>query len=403
MAFVNQMTDDELQQQQQQQTQQPTLTGSPSAPFTGSTGDVSTPKAASQPVNRGGSQFSDVSRYLTQNQPQGQRLASKIGGNVISAGNQARQNIGTQQGNVQNALTTFNQGYQQNRPKPLDKSILDRVSSSPTSFFGATATPSSGPYPTREYYRGTESETLDKGFLPYKQFLGPTHSTAQMPTSPLPVSDQGGFDVYKGMLNAAYGGPTDLGYSADYSAIDPSVKQAGSLAEQYKTFSGREDLLGGLNKPNYSDAARNLDAVLLGAAPSRNILSKASGQNQDIAGRLDALKSLESGARQEASTKGAAGTQEAADIRGAAKGATDTAFGNLSQDYGGRLSSAQQEGQRLINQYGLNPEIGTKSDEQRALEEKLSGMLGGITNVASEEDYLKLAALNQLSGGNYAL
>src|SRR5882757_9847055 len=55
----------------------------------------------SQPQEKGGTPFADISRYISQNEPQAQRLASQVGQGIVQSGNTAR-------GDLANEGNTFN-------------------------------------------------------------------------------------------------------------------------------------------------------------------------------------------------------------------------------------------------------------------------------------------------------
>jgi hypothetical protein len=381
--------------------QQPGLTSASGEIIGGNTGNPGAAQAApAMPANSGGSQFPDVSRYLSQNAQQGKRLAAKVGGNVVQAGNQARNLASEQAGKLNNATQSFNQNLTANKVAPANQNIINRAASNPTSFFqpmardpgrgGFPTATATQPYPTKQY-AAPGGRMID----------APAQSTASF-GGPLQIEDQAGLDQFKGMRDAAYKGPSELGYDGDYQGLDQSVSAASDATGKAKTDSGRLDLLrslygGGVNSPGVA----NLDNFLLRGSGAQNVIGRAAAQNAGVEGLGTAARSAESAAETDALGKAKAENDAATGVRNQVQDAflgPQGAYTQFDQGYDARLSQAQQDAKKTVNQYfghSLNP------DQQVPETEAIRNELLGLNNVASQDDYDKLQAINELLGSNY--
>lgn len=390
MAYAPKLLQDEDQQNQGVTTGSQSLSGSGG---TGSGGSVVS--APSTPQNVGGNQFPDISRYLSQNKDAGNRLASKVGGNVLQAGNEARGLAAEGQNKLNTAQSTFNQNLTQNKVAPVNQTVLDKAKSDPTSFFQkapANSLQNVIPYATKSYVTPTK-QTIQ----------APVQSTAT-PTGPLAVSDQGGLDQFTAMRDAAYKGPTELGYTGDYGALDEAISKAGNLSQKATTDTGRLDLLrnlygGGVTSPGVA----NLDNFLLRGSGAQNLLSNVAKQNAGIDSLGTNLRSSESAATADALAKANAETTAAQNVRNQVQDAftgTDGAYTNFDKDYDARLAQAQTDAAKVRDQYfGSTNNVDQQIPEIEAIRNQLSN----ITNVANPADYEKLQAINQLLGTNLGL
>jgi len=222
----------------------------------------------------GGNQFADVSSYLSQNQPQAQRLASNIGQNVVQAGNQARQAVG----NTQN---TFNQQLQTSRV-PYNQDLANRAATDPRSFYRqATPTP---PQPTgNRKMKGINYLTRSGGGGGEGRFknLMPALTQVQQPlvdvNSPINPEDVAAFQR---MRDAEYKGPMDLtGIEGYQEAVGQGANAAG-LTDKLGNEIGIQDLLATLT----GRSANPLDQALLGGGNAQGILQNSGKENADVPG-----------------------------------------------------------------------------------------------------------------------
>lgn len=204
------------------------------------------------PENRGGSQFADVSRYLTQNRDASNRLASKIGNQAVTAGNQARSDIA----GVQNS---FNQAANSS-VIPYNQDVANRAATNPMSFFNYNYV------------------TQTKGHGPKH----PAQSQVVQGTTPTGVADQAALDQFNAMKNASYTGPTDLTGQQGYGTAVANAQKAANITGQLGTDIGRSDLLQGMYGGKTNVGASALDRLLLGGGDSMNILNQAAANNQGI-------------------------------------------------------------------------------------------------------------------------
>ena len=231
-------------------------------------------------ANAGGSQFADVSAYLSQNKPQAQRLASSIGQNVVQAGNQARQSLG----NTQN---TFNQQLQTSRV-PYNENLANRAATDPRSFYSQpppvqadTKKQKSGPGGNRGGNQFVGAQYLTQGGNPSGgkkgRFENLMPSIAQQPqAAPNP---QDVLDFQK-MRDAQYKGPMDLTGVEGYQDAVGQEANAADMTQNLGNEIGLQDLLANLT----GRSSNPLDQALLGGSQAQGILQNSGLQNADIPG-----------------------------------------------------------------------------------------------------------------------
>lgn len=335
--------------------------------------------AQPQKQEKGGSPFQDISRYLSQNQPQAQRLASQLGENVVQFGNQARNDI-TNSGNTFNTDVTSG-------TTPLNQGVINQVAHNPTGLFTfPQPPPPPPPAPPRQHGHGAQNSPTPSGGPirvqpPVQVNLNHTRNP-RPPTLPPPVvpntgvpgiNNQGLFDQFEAQRNAQYTGPTDITQQQGYQTAQNDINAANTQGQNLQSDTGRMDMLNNLYGSNYnSPGVTNFDNQLLQTAPAQNILSQSIGQNADLNPEI-----------QDLATQAAQRVQGAQDTEAGARNAVDTAFFGpqgtypaFQQDLQHRLTAAQQ----LYQQPNLTPQ-----------------------QIATQDDYNKLQALNQLLGTNYGI
>lgn len=314
-------------------------------------------------VYKGGSQFQDVSRYLSQNAPQANRLASQVGNQIVQAGNQARESGRQAQNQFQQDLSTSR--------IPYNQQLASRVSTDPRSFYSYQQPQM--PAPT-----SNGKGKNNKGGMQFPSVLNRpmANNNLQFPSvlndsvpmqQPDPIN-QADIDAVTRMLSGSYEGPTDLTGYEDYSSALEKGKIAEDMAKNSTSGIGMSDLLGNLSGGR-SVAGGVLDSALLNTGGAQDILKSSGEQNEGI---IDALI---------ASNKDAE-TQ-----------AKDVAASNL-ETRNSFLNAATGEGS-WYDQLG------------NTLDDRISGLRGGKRRNATREDVANLddrqrmEALNRLLGSNY--
>lgn len=243
------------------------------------------PEEEKPKVQKGGSQFADVSQYLAANKPQAQRLASTIGQNVVSAGNQARQSLDATKQN-------FNQQVNSSTV-PYNQALAQRAQQDPRSFYGGYAQipqapanaqqwksmkTTGGPQkPTGKFGNIAQYLSQNKGGIP----IVPEKPIANVPSQIAPASPQDLLD-FQAMRDANYTGPNDLTGVEGYSDAMANEQSATDMTNNVGTEIGRQDLLNPLYEGSRGGSA--LDQALLGTGGASSILNDAAGQNADVIG-----------------------------------------------------------------------------------------------------------------------
>lgn len=320
---------------------------------------------ATPKVNRGGSQFGDIARYISQNRQGGERYASQLGNQVINQADQARQKADQDaRARLGEAESSFGQAVNANRV-PYDQTVVNRVAQDPRVLYSF---PESKPQPVQPI-------KLKKG---QKRALRLDPNAAvldrtQVPQARTPITDyatpadQSGIDAFRQMLQGQYQGPTDLIGQQGYSAAESAIQNVFNAGQ-------------GFQPQRYGGSGSGLDSALLRRAGAANILSGA----QDIANQENQLtgKNLQS-------LLSSANTQ--------AKGKADEVSKQTEE---GRKAAAAS----LADIFpGIQKGIGERLEKERSRYNKYAKDLITPQHVARDEDYQKIAALNALLGQNYRL
>jgi len=319
-------------------------------------------------VNRGGSQFSDISRYINQNKQAGERYASQLGGQAINeaqaartkADQDARQRLGE-------AESSFGQAVNKNSV-PYNQDLVNRVAADPRSLYQF---PSVVPKPQAKPLKKWQINILRKD--PTAGVL----TSKSIPQAYTPEGDyatpknQADIDAFRAIKDAKYEGPTDLQGQTGYTDAENAIQNVfGAAGNANPTYAGRGPSVGAIG----------LDSALLRRSGAANILSGAQnivgGENQRVGESLQGLLSS-------ANTR--------------AKEQAGSAASQLAQG-----SEAANEAVSGILP-GINKSIDDRVTAERAQYIKSAQPLLGRENVTNEEDYQKLAALNALMGSQYTL
>ena len=361
--------------------------------------------ATNQPVqptriNRGGSQFPDISQFLQANEPQAQRMAAQMSQNIVREGSEARQALRDLQGK-------FDKSVAKNRVD-VDKDLLARAKADPTQFFGYQSqtmpTDNLGrPIIDWRRYRddfgrrggrgpkgasGRGRGPKRRGKAPdWARYLSQDRSGSGRKDRYLPpdpdrdpgkgaVTDKKAVDDIQKMLGAEYKGPEALKDQEGYKDMVNELIEATDAANKATTDMGRLDLL---RQMYGTDSQRGgvsaLDNMLLGTGGAQNILG-------DAAERTANVESIVSQAEKDAMADVKA-AQEA--TLGARQAATEAFTGKE-----GALPS-------LFEQYGQNvADVDAMRENMRGRDRR---EWRGYT--PSTEEMMRLDALNQLLGQNY--
>lgn len=342
----------------------------------GSSTVSSSPSAAPKPTNAPDNpgNFVGIQQYLDQNKPQAAKLAQNVGDYVSGQGVKA-------QGALDEGQNKFNQDVTQNTVN-LNQDLFNKAKSTPEEV----------------------------------------------------AADQAKKSEFIKMRDAQYKGPTSLEGSDYYQPINLAVQNALGTADKTNSTLGRSELMTDIQKQNnqkVSRGAANLDSALLSVSPdSKTILSQARGsiapldQKLKDAAAADALKASQA-ADQTAKTQkaiqdafaGPNGVQS--QIESSVKSRADQSS-QMADKTSGDILNKLKSGDKNIsdnelkllgltrNQYlGLvNDQEFYKSRNQHTPLDDLSSFAtrqmgqNQITpqNVASDEDYAKYSALNELMG-----
>lgn len=353
-----------------------------------------------QPQDKGGSQFPDISRYLSQNEAGGKRLASQYAGKVATQGNEARQGVT----NLQNAFNT------QATAIPVNETVKQQAVQAPKSFFNEPAQTQQGPnvpqplpqttpvFDTHNYETAQNIPYYTSQANPDPGPAGPNpahpayvynpinfQSQVTAPTAPAPVANQPGFNALQAMLHAKYEGPQNLAGMSGYADTQAAVQKAAQLGPESTTDQGRRDMLRSMyGNRTVSPGVANLDNLLLQAQGPQKVLRGISDKNADIPGLL-AQANTASGERAKSVTD--LDAQTAQSVLAALTGR----YQDFDTDYQKRLADAKAAEQM---QEAITIPRHARDDHT---------VFNRPTNVATEDDYQILQALNQLLGSNYGL
>ena len=286
-------------------------------------------------VQKGGSQFADVSAYLNANKQQGQRLASTVGQNVMDASNKARQsNSGLQQ--------KFNEKVQTNTV-PYNQGLAQKAMQDPRSFFQGYQPIQQAPQNAKDWQamrKQTNQQISPKGkFGNLSHYLSqggkkPIPIVPPQPTAPEPITPTNPDDIaaFQAMQNANYAGPQSLADDASYGDALAQEQEAAKMISGLGNEVGRQDLLSGLYEGGRGGSA--LDQLLLGSGEAQGILGNIATQNADISGALE-------GANEQSIAT--------ADAAEATNAATRDKF---NQEIGGSLQGLQSQQAELAKKRG---------------------------------------------------
>lgn len=241
-------------------------------------------------VQKGGSQFADVSAYLSANKPQAQRLASQVGQNVVNAGNQARQA-------AQPIQQKFNEQVQANTV-PYNQAIAQKAQQDPRSFFQGYQPIQQAPTNAKDWQsmRKAANQQISGGnkFGNMAQYLSqnkkggipivaPHDATPE--SAPITPTSPDDLAAFQAMRDANYQGPESLSQDAGYgNALDLQNTAAGMTSDVGNDV-GREDLLKGFYEGSKGGSA--LDQMLLGGGEAKPILDQSAKENADLPGALE--------------------------------------------------------------------------------------------------------------------
>ena len=211
-------------------------------------------------VNRGGSQFADVSRYLTQNRQGADRMAGRVGGEVVNAGNNARADLANTQGN-------FNKQVAAGTP----------VAPPPATPAPATATPvAPAQAQVLKGRRGGGQQKRDPRI--FNMLAQGGGAQMQQPLAPVAAPAP------------QYTGPDQLNQAQGFAGTEASIKSAQDAASGLRTGAGVNDALQGLYGAQRSGGVSALDNALLGR--SGGILGGAADQNAGLGDSLQNSQKL---------------------------------------------------------------------------------------------------------------
>lgn len=332
--------------------------GAPSVLSGGSAPTTQNPEGAG-----GGSQFSDVTKFLEQNRGQANKLSQDLGNTLTTKAKDAQQTLGTQQ-------SAFNQAVDSSEVKP-NESLISEVKASPTSV-------------------ANDAEKLQQ---------------------------------FSSMRDAEYQGPLAFEGSSFFQPAKQQIDSAKSLLDQSKTEEGRMQLLGGLNQGKQSNrGAQTLDNLLIqGSQQGKQTIDQASQWNDSLDQRLSSVNQAATQRANEAKQNTDSVRTSVRDLLNNSESGLLPSFekdllGTNGQ--GGRVRNAQQQ---LID---LNSRVSNDLSDQFTLDQETLDLFGlknddrifglnlneyyqqaspndiNIANVATTEDYDRYLALATLAGIN---
>jgi hypothetical protein len=377
MAFVQNPQDDEEEKAKQGQPQAIAGTDQLGVGSAGATGAGPTAGSFNSPQSSGLSGFTDVAAYLDANRDQAQDLAGKVAAKFGEQATQARSDIDS-------ANQQFNQSIDQSTVNP-NEDLVNRAASDPSGFVG-------------------NPDDL-------AQFMK--------------------------MRDAQYGGPTQFEGSANYAKLQGEVQGALANKGNIDTEQGRQQLLYGLGT-NPTAGQVTLDQLLLGADPNaRATLANAAAPFAGLSDYLDnTSKAANAHAAQAKDSTGHAAQLVSDKFTNAQTGvipqfqqglqahATDAEkqrelYNWQLNDVIGKLQSGQSLAPGEIEKLGLQPgqieslysiNSTAKTYGQQAinpaeylLAKNPVNTPATVQNTASDADYAKAAALQQLMGQSAGL
>lgn len=218
-------------------------------------------------VDRGGSSFPDISRYLSQNRDAANRTASRIGNQVTSQASDARARLA-------DARNQFGQQVQAGTPQ-YDPNLINQAKSDPASLFQYQQPPA----PQMKNKGGKQNNASNYGnmvpFLSGQKSSNPINYTD--PNVAFTANDPNQISQFQNALSAQYTGPTELTDQQGYSDIVNSLQGANEQAVQTQSDVGRMDLLNDLyGAPGTRGGVSMLDNLLLKSGDAGNVLNRST-------------------------------------------------------------------------------------------------------------------------------
>jgi hypothetical protein len=314
MAYVpNNNFNEQDQQDQQAQQQSIQQTGGTGATV-GATGGQQT-QQFNQPTQQG-TGFTNLNRYLEQNQPQAQQMASNVASTVSQSGEQARQG-------VEQAQNQFNQFADQSTVN-FDQDLFNRIN---------------------------------------EDAVGVAQDTDL-------------FNQVAQQRQAQYTGPQDLQQSEFYQPARQQVQQAQQTAQKTTTDAGRKELTSQFNTGQTTAGMSSIDNLLLGGQQQRQILGEAREGLSDLDTRLMSANELAQQRAQEVAQTNQATREQAQNaLQGSLQGFREDVDSRTAQTiedarnaYGQMMATLQSGGQlteEQIQMAGMTPEQYIEFEKQR--------------------------------------
>lgn len=232
--------------------------------------------AGGSPQSQGTSGWTDINAYLNANQEQAVDTANKVAGR-----------LGEQATDVRGAIDTAKTGFKQKVDESTineDNDVVSRASADPLAF-------------------SSNADDVAK---------------------------------FKKMRDAQYGGPTSFQDADDYTTLLQKIDEANQKAKGVDTEAGREALLAGI-MTNPTKGMTSLDNLLIGQNPNaRQKLTDAAKPFAELSGYLDT-------ATGEATGYATEGRNKTSDTATATKAALDATRGRLDTDLTNKLAATKTE------------------------------------------------------------
>ena len=370
MAFYNEIDDEDIIVEGGVPTPAPGSSTIGTSGSEASTGNAAQVQAPARPGT-----FAGIQDYVNANKTQTTKLAGDVGGMVMGYGNDARSSLNT-------GVNQFNQ--------EVDKNTIN---------------------------------------LDDKVFNSAKTNATQV------ANNQPDLKTFQGMRDAEYKGPANLQSSEFYQPINESFNTANTASNNTQTDRGQRTLLGQLQQKQRGKVNQgSLDfnsALLQGDADARQILNTFRDSNADLSGLL-------SGAKESASNKAAQGGATTANTKKTVNDAFTGKKGvqgamekelelNAAKAINQSTEQSKQTMEALKNNTPLNPQqlasLGLTSEQYNTLKTNINAYNTNSNknqfqdwasyatqnnpefqinaqNIASQDDYAKYAALNQLMGTN---
>jgi hypothetical protein len=332
MAYVPQQNPYNDEQVMQSQQNAADMVQGASAPAAPATQQASQPASTTQPVNKGGSSFPDISRFLSQNKPQANRLASRIGNQYLGQANQGAQQLGNIRGQFNTAVNASR--------VPFNQDIANRFSNDLRSFWNfPTASTPYQPGPGGKKNKGNQDQTIYRANGNGKN-KGPSQVQPDLntPADQAPVgitpTSQADLDAFIAMRDANYTGPTDITQQEGYGDAIANLQAGNKFSNFANDSSAINDELNKFAGPGYSSGASALDNLLLGSSgDAQGILGQASDQIKQMG-----IPEMIGGLPAESNEFANAAREETDATRGQISSLADAELGELRDLYGSKKS-----------------------------------------------------------------